>query len=171
MSGFESNWAKTTDVVRNHYGPRKIKDFGGEKSTSGTTKELEVTFTYDSLPIFGTGEMESLIPAGAFIKRSELFVIEAFTGGTSYNIGLYTQAGVAIDADGIDAAVATAALTAGAVIKNDGALVGAAIGANAGQVVVAATGTYTAGKARLLIEYVEAEDDGSGRYVAGGTKA
>lgn len=152
----ESNWANSSDTIRNHYGERKvIEKFGGNPITSGTTEEAVWEFSYDDLPTYSTGEMEKYIPANAFIKSSHLEVIEAFTGGTSYNFGLYQGDGTVIDADGIDAAVATAALTANAWIVNDGALVGAAVGAADGQLTVAATGTFTAGKARLIIEYVK----------------
>ena len=61
-----------------------------------------------------------------------------------------------IDADGIDAAVAAAAMSSvGETVLCDGALVQATagIGSAAGQLVVAATGTYTAGEARVIIKY------------------
>lgn len=161
--------------VRNHYGPREIVEkFGGEVSTSGLTKEAEWVFDYDDLPVYGTGgEMEVTLPAGAFIVSAKIEVLTAFAGaGTeTYNLGLNSDASTAIDADGIDAAVAIGALTAGAWIDCDGALVGASIGAAAGQlVVVASAGTVTAGKARLIVEYEESNTDGSTRYTAGGVK-
>jgi hypothetical protein len=159
-------------AVRNFYGPRTIVEkFGGEVSTSGLTKEAEWVFSYNDLPVVNaTGEMELSIPAGAFISSAKLEVLDAFVGGTSYNIGLYESDGTEIDADGIDAGVLTAALIAGAWIDCNGALVGASIGSAAGQLVVAATGTFTAGKARLLVEYEDSNTDGTGNYVAGGVK-
>lgn len=160
MAGtLESGWANSTDVVRNHYGEQAVNEkFGGQNTTSGLTKEIELIFSYDDLPTFGTGELETLIPANAFIKTSKLEVITAFAGGTSYNLGLYEQDGTVVDADGIDAGVLLAALTpAGAWIDNNGALVGAGLGSAAAQIVVAATGTFTAGKARLVIEYYDSK--------------
>lgn len=139
-----------------HYGPRYIEDKLPTRYVGGEGEEvLEVTFNYDDLPTYGKDEAIYRIPAGARVKSATLTVLTAFAGGTSYNIGLHEDDGTAIDADGLDAGVLLAALTpAGTVIDCDGALVGggAGIGA-AGQVVVAATGTFTAGKARLRVVY------------------
>ncbi len=103
---------------------------------------------------------DSSIPAGAYIKSATLIVTEAFTSGGSatLTIGLAEgDASTVIDADGIDATVAVAALGANAVVKCDGALAGgtASIGSDAGYVYFT-TGTtaFTAGAAKLLIEYI-----------------
>jgi hypothetical protein len=48
----------------------------------------------------------------------------------------------------------TAALTEDAWLVGAGALVGATVGAVDGQIVVAATGTFTAGEYTLVIEYM-----------------
>lgn len=159
--------------VRNHYGPRAIDEkFGGETTTSGNSKECEWIFTYDDLPTYGTGEMEVLIPANAFIKEARIEVLEAMTGTTgTLTLGFHEQDGTAIDADGIDAAVAQATLVANAWVVCDGALVGASIGSAAGQLVATTGGTVTGGKFRVIVEYEDPADDASGRYTAGGTKA
>jgi len=156
---FESSWANlASGTVRNHYNARTVEEkFGGQVTTSGKDKQLSWTFSYDDLPATSEGALDVDIPADAFIKSSHLHVIEGFVGGTSYNIGLYEADGTVIDADGIDAAVLTAALTEDAWIVNDGALVGASIGAAAGKLVVAATGTFTAGKAELIVEYYDSQ--------------
>jgi hypothetical protein len=116
---------------------------------------LEYTFSYDDLPVNGLDELILRVPANAVIKSAHIRVLTAAAGGTSYDFGLYQPDGTVIDADGIDAAVATAALTAGAHIACDGALIGASIGADAGQLVVAATGTFTAGKFQVVLELEE----------------
>lgn len=140
-----------------HYGPRAIEDKLGSKYQRDHGEEvLEITFSYDDLPTTGDDQAIYRIPANARIKEATLRVITAFAGGTSYNIGLSESDGTVIDADGIDAAVATAALDAvGETVACDGALVAntAGIGTAAGQVTVAATGTYTAGKAVLKVVY------------------
>jgi len=74
-------------------------------------------------------------------------------GGTNLTIGLYTPAGVAIDADGLVVATVTASLTANKVIAGGGALVGTTVGAAAGQLVAATTGTYSAGTARVVVKF------------------
>ena len=154
----ESNWANTTEVVRNAYGSRAVNEApGAQVTTSGLTKELSWTFSYDALPVASLGAMEIVIPKGAMITNSYIIVETAFAGGTSYNFGTYEQDGTVIDADGIDAAVATAALGAGDIVICNGAQVGGVVSmAEAGQLVVAATGTFTAGKARVIVEYIDA---------------
>ena len=159
MSGFESNWIGDSnggDVVRNHYGERAVSEkFGGQVSTSGKTKEMSWTFSYDDLPSYGQGKMEVAIPANAIIKAAYIKVKTAFAGGTSYNFDLYEADGTVIDADGIDSGVLVAALSDNAWIVCDGALVGATIGSAAGQLTIAATGTFTAGEAEVFVEYID----------------
>jgi hypothetical protein len=159
--------------VNAHYGPRTTDKTGGGVYTNKLDNDiLELEFSYDDLPDENTA-FKHLIPANAAILRAELVVLTAFAGGTSYDIGLVQDGGSAIDADGIDAAIALASINAvGARVRCDGALVAAetvdatsasttepliysqpTIGSNAGSVKVAATGTFTAGKARLVIEY------------------
>lgn len=129
--------------------------------SSGPTKTMVVPFNFDELPGVGDSLNDAtygLIPAYAHIKSSILFVETAFLGGTSYNIGLHLPDSTVVDLDGIDAAVLTAALTANTPIVNDGALVGAGnVGAAAAQVTIVATGTFTAGTGKIVIEYVEAD--------------
>ncbi len=100
---------------------------------------------------------DAVIPAGSYITGAHLVVTTAAAGGTSINFGLANAAGTAIDADGIDAAVATAALAANKAVVCNGALVGGAdgVGAADAYVTTANTGTFTAGEAVLVISYIE----------------
>ena len=136
-------------------------------STFGAKSQMVIDINYDNLPAEttdtnndGTNDgwsgADPYIPAGSYITSATLIVETAFAGGTSYNFGLSEIDGTVIDADGLDAAVATAALGANDVVAMDGALVGGAatIGAANGYLKVAATGTFTAGKAKLVIEYI-----------------
>lgn len=100
------------------------------------------------------------IPAGAYITKASLVVTEAFTsaGVTTLDIGLCQVDGTVIDLDGIDAVIAKAALAADLAVACNGALVGgtATVGAtDAYLYFTTSIGPYTAGKARLVIEYVE----------------
>jgi hypothetical protein len=73
-------------------------------------------------------------------------------------IGTYTQAGAAVDADGIDAAVALAAIGADKAVACDGAAVGGTATVGGADVYVEAiygTAAFTAGEAKLVIEYIE----------------
>ena len=138
--------------VVNHYGPRDTDaSKGGQAKSTGQIKRAEWQFDYSDLPTYGSTNLQFAIPANATIVKSTWITGTAWAGGTSLNVGLYQGNGTVIDADGLDAAITPT--TAGAVINGDGALVGASIGANAGELTVAATGTYTAGTATVIVEY------------------
>lgn len=134
--------------------------------TAGVTQQMVIDINYDDLPAEtsdldndgtndGWNDNDPYIPAGSLITRAVLIVETAFAGGTSYNFGLSQKDGTVIDADGIDAGVLTAALAANLAVQCNGALVGgtALVTADA-YLKVAATGTFTAGKAKLFIEYI-----------------
>lgn len=119
--GFESNWVNSSDVIRNHYGPRKVDStFGGEVTTSGLEKIKSYTVdlaeivtgapaTTNVLLNPATGEMEAVIPAYAKVLSCRVEVVEAITttGGSAaasaaITVGLdkYSD-GTVIDADGL----------------------------------------------------------------------
>lgn len=135
------------------YGQRFIEDVLPSRYEGNHGEEvLEWTFSFDDLPTNGLDAAILRVPATARIKEATFHVITAFAGGTSYDFGLDQPDGTVIDIDGIDAAVATAAINAvGETVIMDGALVGGTvdIGAADGQLTVVATGTFTAGKGRL----------------------
>lgn len=104
--------------------------------------------------------MDPVIPAGAYITAAWIISETTFTSGGSatLTVGLYNAAGTAIDADGIDATVAIAALTADDVVVCDGALAGGVLtvgGADAYVGAIYGTAAYTAGAAKVVIEYIE----------------
>ena len=88
--------------------------------------------------------MDAYIPAGSYITKATLVVTTAWTSGGSgtLGIGLQNSAGSAIDADGIDAAIAKTALAVNTAVACDGALVG---------------GTATVGAADAYISLVYAD--------------
>ena len=103
---------------------------------------------------------DAFIPAGSFITSASLIVTSAFTSGGSatLTIGAYQQDGTTVDADGIDATVALAALAANKGVACDGALVGGTATVGANDVYIEAnygTAAFTAGEAKLVIEYIE----------------
>ncbi len=148
---------------------RETKSLMAPAAGVGPVRYMVVDINFDDLPTFttdlnndgtnnGFSDQDAYIPTGSYIKSASLIVETAFAGGTSYNIGLYNAAGSAIDADGIDAGVATAALAADLAVACDGALVGGtALVTSDAYLVVAATGTFTAGKAKLVIEYIQVD--------------
>ena len=162
--GFESDAKRG---VVNHYGPRETNSkFGGEYGTKTKVKTVEYEFTYDDLPDGSTNNLNYSIPANARIISAKFIVDAAWTstsGTTDLTVGLEQADGTAIDADGLLTAVNLAdasiedAADVGSVIDGTGALVGASIGANAGELVVAGTASdLTAGAARVIVEYTKA---------------
>ena len=131
-------------------------------SLSSQKKALVMTITGTDL---GTSadtpqDHDAFIPAGSYITSASLIVTTAFTSGGSatLTIGTYTQAGAAVDADGIDAAVALAAIGADKAVACDGAAVGGTATVGGADVYVEAiygTAAFTAGEAKLVIEYIE----------------
>ena len=143
--------------------PAEVRDNGGVKT-------LTVDFTYDSLPTF-TADLDNdgtldgfvagpaFIPEGSYIKSATLVVTEdwATADSADLTIGLYEADGTAVDADGIDVAIEATALDAGDIVECDGALVAAntkLVDANGYVVAAIGTGAFTAGSARLVIEYI-----------------
>lgn len=123
---------------------------------------MDITFT--SLgTTFGASDIDlnnPYIPAGSLIKRADLVMTTAATSGGSatLTIGTYNSAGTAIDADGIDAAVALTAIDAnGDTVRCDGAhlTVGGYVSANAYIGAIYGTAAFTAGVGKLYIEYVK----------------
>lgn len=140
------------------YGPRTVENkLPSVLNTDGTVRELVIDFDFNSLPSTdATDALVLAIPANSLIESAVLTVKTAFAGGTSLAVGLSTTAGVAVDADGLitDANAPLANVNAaGKIVKGSGALVGVSSGSAATQVTVTATGTFTAGKATLVVKY------------------
>lgn len=124
--------------------------------------EIGKDHTYPAADVAGDATLPT-IPAKAVIHSAFLKVHEAFTaaGAATLTIGTVDKDGVAIDADGIDAAIALAALVKGNVIKCDGAQVAAETATStfsekeAWLSTAVGTGPYTAGRATLTVYFVE----------------
>ena len=128
-------------------------------SAGGDIKTMVVKYTAGDPPSATDIQHggQAFIPAGASITRAVLSVDTAFAGGTSFDIGTYQSNGTTvIDADGIDAGVLLAAVNSTSdVVQCDGAQVGGAVGMTAdAYIIIAETGTFTAGEATITIEYV-----------------
>jgi hypothetical protein len=141
-----------------HYGALPADNkFGGDVHSAGALQELRLTFSYDDLPAVSAGnEMIASIPEGAAITEAYVKVLDAMTG-TSGTLTIGTaeaDGGGALDADGIDAAIAQAALTAGAVITCDGAQVGGAALADRAVITATTGGTVTGGRFELVVQYL-----------------
>ena len=109
---------------------------------------------------FGAADIDvnkAVIPAGSVITSATLVMTTAAAGATAtLTIGTYNAAGTAIDADGIDAAVAITVIDAdGDVVRCDGAQTGVAgyLTADAHVGLIYGTAAYTAGAGKLVIEF------------------
>ena len=131
-------------------------------STYGLVKQLELYMDFAEVNAgLPTDDADTdagtlVIPANSFIKNAYLEVGVAFTSGGSatLELGVETVAGATVDADGIDT-IAVAALTVGSWTVCDGALVGATVGTADVQISIDdAVAAFTAGTARLVVEYI-----------------
>lgn len=156
-----ANYWTNDDGLVVRFGGVKDQDvnIGTSPQTAGVVQELV-------LPITGT-ELETSvptnisngahIPANSLINSATLYVETAFASGGSatLTIGTYQADGTAIDADGIDATIALTAIDADDdEITCDGAQVGATVSQAAYVAAIYGTAAFTAGEARLVIEYI-----------------
>lgn len=135
----------------------------GAVAPDGTTNPEVQTLAVilDSADLPGTADVNddrASLPANAVVTDAYLVANTAWTGTSpTLTIGLANAAGTAIDADGVDAAVAvdTAQAAAGDVVACDGALVDktSTIGSAQAWVYAATGGTVTAGKSTLYLKY------------------
>ena len=131
-------------------------------SLSSQKKSLVMNITGTEVPssVATPQDHDAFIPSGSYITGAHLIVSTAFTSGGSatLTVGTYTQAGAAVDADGIDATIAVADLAADKAVACNGAAVGGTATVGGADVYVEAiygTAAFTAGEAKLVIEYIE----------------
>ena len=131
---------------------------------SGHKKALVLNLTGTELPSGAATpqDHDAFIPANSYITSATVIISTAFTSGGSatLTVGAYQQDGTAIDADGVDATIALSALNASTkAVACDGALVGGTATVGGADVYIEAiygTAAFTAGEAKLVIEYIEA---------------
>ena len=134
-----------------------LSDTGEFSNAIGYTTDLDNDGARDG---FHPGNAS--IPAGAYVIAAYHYVTEAAAGGTSIVIGGYQEDGTVVDADGFFTSQLTAALTDGALFGGDAdnANTGADVGVQASATLdvypaVDCTGTFTAGKGRVIIRYID----------------
>lgn len=164
MARKESSWIND-DGLNVEFGTRDVEDLrGGVINSASNIQEHVIEFDYDDLPDGSTEGSYLQIPSGAVPIDAYLETVTGFTGGTSYDIDLVDTAGSAIGS-GTDKlwdllAIAdinvanersVASTHAG---TNSGNALNVAL-ASAGMVKVTAAGTFTAGKARIVIRYMK----------------
>tara|TARA_Y100000992_G_scaffold301080_1_gene271120 strand:- start:9247 stop:9720 length:474 start_codon:yes stop_codon:yes gene_type:complete len=131
-------------------------------SLSSQKKALVMNITGTEVPssVATPQDHDAFIPAGSYITGASLIVTTAFTSGGSatLTIGTYEQDASVVDADGIDATIAVADLVANKAVACNGAAVGGTATVGAADVYIEAiygTAAFTAGEAKLVIEYIE----------------
>ena len=110
---------------------------------------------------------DGYIPANSSVTRVLLVMTEAAVGGTSFTVGTYLKNGTAIGATSLITATEGVLANVNAIgkrIYGAGSLVSAAagtagVGTSDAFIGIAPTGTFTAGKGRLIIEYMQSVPD------------
>lgn len=160
MASRESVWVNA-DGLKVGFGPRTTDNTqAGPYKTEGLFKQIEKRIYGVDVPATDTvatqGD-EIPIPADAIGLRAYIQVVDEFDSAAdtaTLSVGVKQKDGTTIDVDGIDAAVAEADLTAGAVIICDGALINDTVGANDAYITFTyGTEAFTAGSAVLVVEY------------------
>ena len=158
-------------ATRHFYGPRlnpatNPDPAGAKESRRGNVVELEIRYSYDNLPAYSASAVADSvvpkIPAGALVLSCRRYVEADFnstSGTTVVDVGLTDTAGNVLDADGlIDSSVAAdgsnAGWETGTVTADAGGTVG--LSADAVVTVTPSAADLTAGRARVLIEYIPA---------------
>ena len=143
--------------VRNYYGPRVVEDvYGGEIKTMGVIRQLEWVFNWDDLPAAApAGDPAAVlkIPAYSYVKSCNAYIIDAISG-TSSDL----TAGITGTLTGFITATEGDTLLVdadGDFVVGAGALVGASIGSAAEELIVGISGSPTAGKVKIVIEYMQ----------------
>lgn len=160
----DSVWSNPDGLVVG-FGTRTVVTSGSHKhDLNGPTEKVVLKFRGEDLAdaVSTTGDQivqAPVIPNGATILSATIKVTEAFVGATAVlDIGVYDKDGATVDDDGIDSAVAVAALTLGAEIACDGADVNTVVATTGGVKVAASydTAAFTAGEAIVEVEYATA---------------
>lgn len=165
MPGYAQNDANFVNVPREVRTAGNLKqividyDFVQAVADGGTTftSDLNNDGTKDG---FNTGD--TYLPANASVVRVTMIASEAATGGTSWTIGTYTQAGAAIAATSLMTATEGVIANQNAIgkrIYGAGSLVStsagtAGVGTADAYIAMVTTGTFTAGKGKIIIEYL-----------------
>lgn len=149
-----NTWTNSDGLIVGFGTNKHVKEGGSQKQDNGGGfKTRSVTFKYTD-----TG-VNVPVPAGAEIVGVKIKVDEAFAGGTAVLVGDGS------DADGFITATAgaLAKLVAGAVINADGLYTAGAtdttarefkLYASADTIDLSYSGTFTAGKATLVVNYI-----------------
>lgn len=158
-----TSWTNPDGLVQ-YYGTRDVEnDRTNVLNSPGPIVTVQAMFTYaDTVAPTAADTGQVFVPANAFIVDAYWQTYTAWVGGTSWDVGLVDINGSNGDADGLWDGLPIASVNAigetapGTIATYGGALVGAVagVGANDLYLKVAATGTFTAGAARIVVRYL-----------------
>lgn len=147
---------KNADGLEIGFGRRDTKNVeAGTIEVKGQVRQLEVEMYFDEANTTASAK-NAVIPKGAVVVSATVYVKEAFVGGTALTVGTILKDGTGAAATAFVTATeaAVANLGAGKVITGAGALVGKTTATDV-QVTATPTGTHTAGRATVLIQYIQ----------------
>ena len=158
-------------TVAKNFGVRKTDQKYGSRIDADVIKTAIWTFPYDDLPVASTNKLTLTIPNGSIVLDAYFNVLTAFAGGTSYDIDLVDNTSTAIGVgkdklwDALVLADIDATVSGKAASVHGGTNSGIACAnkastgqgwlAAAGQLLVVATGTFTAGVGQIIIRYID----------------
>lgn len=153
-----AKWTNSDGLVVG-FGTRTVEtNAGAQPSLGGLRQQVKVRIKASTLPASDVSDQllyGVTIPADSLLESAKLFVTTAFAGATAVlNIGTYDSAGAAVDADGIDVAIAVASLGDNVVIACDGAQIGTVLAADCRIGLDYDTAAFTAGEGWLVVEYI-----------------
>lgn len=126
-----------------------------QRSASFDVDMTEAVLAADVLTL---AEVHEVVPVGAVVTACYARIVEAAAGGTSLDVGLIPVDGSTANPTGI-ASLATAGMTAGAVLMGQGAVVakpaGGTIVPTDSILAVTRVGDFTAGRAIVTVEWFE----------------
>ena len=128
---------------------------------TGTVSYTTDLLNAGALTGFNSGDVR--LPANASVKEVVLVMSVAAAGGTSFVVGTFQQAGTVVSANSLITATEGVLANVNAIgkrIYGAGALVSTAagtagVGVSNAYIGVTTTGTFTAGKGRLILIYVD----------------
>lgn len=154
-----STYYTNADGLTQRFGTIDSENKGRKTNTRGELQELVLDIVGSELADAASNEHlvgAASLPAGAHITKATLWVTAAFVGATAVlDIGVYKSLDLStIDDDGIDAAIAVAALVDNAEIACDGAIVDTTLANDSYIAASYDTAAFTAGVAKLVVEYM-----------------
>lgn len=158
--------------------PTNFVNKGWELSTLGGIKQIEMDFDLSAVPAGttyfttdlnndgtndGFNDGDPRFPANASVLRVTMIMTTAAVGGTSFTLGTYQITGAALGATSLITATEGVIANVNAIGKRvfgNGSLVQTAagtagVGASNAYIGLSTVGAFTAGKGKILIEYID----------------